>query len=58
LAACAILTAARTLAADLKERRRIAEDYRKLSEMPDHILKDMGIGRSELPYLTRYGQRR
>jgi hypothetical protein len=26
--------------------------------MPDHILKDMGIGRSELPYLTRYGQRR
>ncbi|HKP23267.1 MAG TPA: DUF1127 domain-containing protein [Dongiaceae bacterium] len=31
-------------------------DERQLMEMPDHLLKDIGIGRSEIPSAVRQGR--
>lgn len=35
---------------------RIRRAQAHLSEMPDHILHDIGISRSEIGSVTRYGQ--
>jgi uncharacterized protein YjiS (DUF1127 family) len=31
-------------------------DERQLMEMPDHLLKDIGIGRSQIPSAVRLGR--
>jgi uncharacterized protein YjiS (DUF1127 family) len=33
-------------------------DERQLMEMPDYLLKDIGIGRSEIPGVVRQGRTR
>jgi uncharacterized protein YjiS (DUF1127 family) len=40
----------------LRCRLRMSKDSDHLASMPDHILKDIGIGRSEILYLTRAGR--
>jgi uncharacterized protein YjiS (DUF1127 family) len=40
----------------LREKARISKDRANLAAMPDHLLKDIGIGRSEIFYLTRSGR--
>ena len=48
----------RAFSAYLRERRRTSRNYMQLSAMPDHILKDIGIGRSELHYQANGGRNR
>lgn len=40
----------------LRRRIRLSSDGEYLQSMPDHMLKDIGIGRSEIFYLTRSGR--
>ncbi|RWA58762.1 DUF1127 domain-containing protein [Mesorhizobium sp. M4B.F.Ca.ET.190.01.1.1] len=36
---------------------RIRRDRARLHEFPDHLLRDIGIDRSEIALVTRYGSR-
>ena len=36
---------------------RIRRDRARLEEFPDHLLRDIGIGRSEIRSITRFGRR-
>ena len=35
---------------------RIRRDRARLDEFPDHLLRDIGIGRSEIGSITRFGR--
>ena len=35
---------------------RIRRDRARLEEFPDHLLRDIGIGRSEILSITRFGR--
>lgn len=56
MAAGAVTGCIKGLIAGLRWRCRSAANYRRLSGVPDHILKDIGVGRSEVRYLARYGR--
>lgn len=36
---------------------RIRRDRARLDELPDYLLHDIGVGRSEIRWITRYGRR-
>ncbi|TIW20766.1 MAG: DUF1127 domain-containing protein [Mesorhizobium sp.] len=36
---------------------RIRRDRARLDELPDYLLRDIGIGRSEIRSITRFGRR-
>ncbi|WP_167448986.1 DUF1127 domain-containing protein [Mesorhizobium hawassense] len=36
---------------------RIRRDRARLEEFPDHLLRDIGIGRGEMLSITRFGRR-
>ncbi|TIX46737.1 MAG: DUF1127 domain-containing protein [Mesorhizobium sp.] len=36
---------------------RIRRDRARLHEFPDHLLRDIGIDRSEIALVTRYGSK-
>lgn len=40
----------------LVRRRRIASDRRRLQALPEEMLRDIGIGRSEIYPATEYGR--
>lgn len=40
----------------MKRRRQIAHDRRQLQAMPDELLRDIGIGRSEIGSATEFGR--
>ncbi len=40
----------------MKRRRQIAVDRRHLQEMPDELLRDIGVGRSEIASVTEFGR--
>jgi uncharacterized protein YjiS (DUF1127 family) len=40
----------------MAKRRRIRADRKLLMSMPDHMLKDIGIYRSEIDYVLEYGR--
>lgn len=48
--------AAGRFAAEVRRRREIARSERHLREMPDSMLKDIGIHRSEISAIVRFGQ--
>ena len=52
----AIAASGPEFAKHIARRVRINADRRRLAEMPDHILKDIGIGRSEIDYRVEYGR--
>ena len=35
---------------------RIRRDRARMGEFPDHLLRDIGIGRSEIRSITRFGR--
>ena len=43
-------------AKNIVRRARVNAAHRRLSAMPDHMLKDIGISRSELGYRVQYGR--
>ena len=40
----------------VQRRRRIAIDRRHLQAMPDELLRDIGLGRSEIESATEFGR--
>ena len=40
----------------LKRRHQIAADRRHLQAMPDELLRDIGLGRSEITSATEFGR--
>lgn len=40
----------------IKRRRQIATDRRHLQSMPDELLRDIGLGRSEITSATEFGR--
>ena len=40
----------------IKRRRQIAADRRHLQAMPDELLRDIGLGRSEIESATEFGR--
>lgn len=50
------LAIARQAANAAYRRLRIRTDRRRLEEMPDHLLKDIGINRAEIYAATEYGR--
>ena len=52
----AIASGANAVAAFAAKRHRISQDRRKLQEMPDSMLKDIGISRSEIDLKTEFGR--
>ncbi|TGQ06603.1 MULTISPECIES: DUF1127 domain-containing protein [unclassified Mesorhizobium] len=36
---------------------RIRRDRARLDELPDYLLHDIGVGRSEIRWITKYGRR-
>jgi uncharacterized protein YjiS (DUF1127 family) len=56
-----LTAAARGLAwliAGIANELRIRRDMRQLAAMDDHMLKDIGLRRSEIEYCVRYGRDR
>jgi uncharacterized protein YjiS (DUF1127 family) len=54
-----LAAAARGLAwliAGIANELRIRRDMRQLAAMDDHMLKDIGLRRSEIEYCVRYGR--
>ncbi len=51
-----IAAAFRTAVGHVGRELRIRRDRRHLASMPDHILKDIGIDRSEVVAMTRSGR--
>jgi uncharacterized protein YjiS (DUF1127 family) len=54
-----LAAAARRLAwliAGIANELRIRRDMRQLAAMDDHMLKDIGLRRSEIEYCVRYGR--
>lgn len=43
-------------AAAVRRRMHVARCERRLRELPDHMLKDMGLHRSEIPAIARFGR--
>lgn len=54
----ALLAVVRQLIAAVSERHRLWRDRDHLRNLPDHLLKDIGIGRSEIAFTTLYGRAR
>ncbi len=51
-----IVFAALMVARRVRRRVRIWEDRRKLQALPDHLLADIGISRSEIERVTDFGR--
>jgi uncharacterized protein YjiS (DUF1127 family) len=41
---------------EMQQRRRIRTGTEQLMSMPDYMLRDMGISRSEIRFVTRHGR--
>lgn len=52
-----IMQALNAFLSDLARRHRTRRDEALLLGKPDHILRDIGIGRSEIPSVVRRGKR-
>ncbi|HUF57577.1 MAG TPA: DUF1127 domain-containing protein [Thermohalobaculum sp.] len=52
----ALIGAFRASVSRVRREMRIRRDQRHLKGMPDYILKDVGIHRSEIGAITRFGQ--
>ena len=42
----------RVISREMRHRRAVAE----LSEMDDHLLRDIGVSRTQIPYIVRHGR--
>jgi uncharacterized protein YjiS (DUF1127 family) len=51
-----IWAALRDIIARQRERRRQHRDARDLRFLSDHVLRDIGIGRSEITFITQAGR--
>ena len=49
---------ARSIYAAIERSYRIRQDRRVLQAMPDHLLRDLGISRSEIDSVTEFGRSR
>ena len=55
-AGAGVLAAVRAAAGQVRRRLAIRNDRRRLAEMPDHLLADIGISRSEIANATEFGR--
>ncbi|MCV2869894.1 DUF1127 domain-containing protein [Defluviimonas sp. WL0002] len=44
--------------ARIRQERRVARDTRRLAELSDDLLRDIGINRGDIPLAVRYGRDR
>lgn len=51
-----VMGAMARFAAGMRRRRAIVWSERHLEAMPDHVLKDIGMHRSEIPAIIRFGR--
>ena len=54
----AVLAALKAFTARMLEEQRIRRDIARLESMSDHLLRDIGVTRSNIPAAARHGLRR